>query len=128
MADELVEQMEQLDIESPSLFGLPTDAIQNIFNYLRVSQKQLAEEVVKESREYKRFMRTPILPSPSVSMTPQENYDLMVRRVSMTPQERLELINEREREFIANSPINIPYQVALRYFRDLARRRGHNIN
>ena len=128
MADELVEQMEQMDINQMTLFGLPTDAIQNIFNYLRVEQKSLAESAVKESREYDRFMRTPILPSPSVSMTPQERYDLIVRRVSMTPQERLELINEREREFIAQSPINIPYQIALRYFRDLARRRGHDIN
>ena len=106
---------EYLDMEAmnikPNIFGLPTDAIQNIFNYLRVEQKSLAESAVKESPEYNRFMRTPVLPS-----------------VSMTPQERLELINEREREFIAQSPINIPYQIALRYFRDLARRRGHDIN
>ena len=111
MDDKLVEQMDQMDIQSPSLFGLPTDVIQNIFNYLRVEQKQLAEEAVKQSPEYNRFMRTPIEP-----------------RRMMTPQERLDMVNQAERQFIANSPVNIPYQIALRYFRDLARRRGHDIN
>jgi len=111
MDDELVEQMEQMDIQSPSLFGLPTDIIQNIFNYLRVEQKQLAEEAVKQSPEYNRFMRTPIEPGRM-----------------MTPQERLDMVNQAERQFIASSPVNIPYQIALRYFRDIARRRGHNIN
>ena len=111
MADELVEPMEQMNIQSPSLFGIPTDAIQTIFNYLRVEQKDLAESAVKQSPEYNRFMRTPI----------------EAGRM-MTPQERLDMVNQAERQFIASSPINIPYQVALRYFRDLARRRGHDIN
>lgn len=113
MADELVEQMEDMNINQMTLFGLPTDAIQNIFNYLRVEQKSLAQSAVKESPEYDRFMRTPV-PLPPNRM--------------ITSGERLDIINEAERQFIAQSPINIPYQVALRYFRDLARRRGHDIN
>ena len=111
MADELVEQMEELDIQSPSLFGLPTEVLQNIFNYLRTGQKQLAENAVIQSPEYNTFMNTPIAP-----YTP------------MSIQQRMIMINEAEQQFIANSAVNIPYQVALRYFRDLARRRGHNIN
>jgi len=111
MADELVEQVEQMNIESPSLFGLPTEIIQNIFKYLRVEQKELAENAVRESPEYDTFMRTPV----------------PVNRM-ITQHERLNIINEAERQFIQNSPVNIPYQIALRYFRDLARRKGHNIN
>jgi hypothetical protein len=113
MADELVEQMEEMNIQNPSLFGIPTDALQHIFNYLRVEQKELAESAVKQSPEYDRFMRTPV-PLPPNRM--------------ITQTERLEIIEEAERQFIASSPVNIPYQIALRYFRDLARRRGHNIN
>ena len=109
MADDLVEQMEQMDLQSPSIFGLPTDVIQKIFNYIR-EDKDMKENEVRQTPEYQRFMRTPIRPG-----------------AMMTPQERLDMVNQAERRFIENQPTVIPAQLALRYFRDLARRRGHDI-
>jgi len=37
------------------------------------------------------------------------------------------MVNQAERRFIENQPTVIPAQLALRYIRDLARRRGHDI-
>ncbi len=110
--------VEYLDMEAmnikPDIFGLPTDALQNIFNYLRIEQKSLAQGAGSEGSEYDRFM-----------MNQVANRESIIELGGSVDEEGFK---QRERQFIENSLKRIPYQVALRYFRDLARRRGHDIN
>ncbi len=141
MGDELVEEMANLNLEEPpSMFDLmPVEIIQNIFDMYRESQKHLADRAVQFKQDYNTFMRNPVVPyRPGMSHEMREHLVFEAEHNFITDyQERHNMPIDDVKRLVQEHVVgripsieqtHLPYKIALRYFRDLARRRGHNIN